>query len=59
MNETIEKMKDDSDDKYSTMNEKVTTVGKRMTMLEDLNNRGSEMKANAMEGNKTQEDQNQ
>ena len=49
------KMKDDSDDKYSTMNEKITAMGKRVTMLEDLNNRGSEMKANDMEDNKTQE----
>ena len=30
-----------------------------MTMLKDPNNRGSEMKANGMEGNISQEDQNQ
>ena len=30
-----------------------------MTILEDPNNRGSEMKANSMEGNSSQEDQNQ
>ena len=33
--------------------------GKMMTMLEDPNIRGSEMKANDTVGNKTQEDQNQ
>ena len=32
---------------------------KMMTVLEDPNNRGSEMKENDMEGNKTQVDQNQ
>ena len=50
-------MEEDSDDRYSRMNEKITTVEKRMTMLEDPNNRGSEMKANDMEGTKAQEEQ--
>ena len=52
-------MEEDSDDRYSRMNEKITTVEKRMTILEDPNNRGSEMKANDMEGTKAQEEQNQ
>ena len=52
-------MEEDSDDRHSVMNEKITTVEKGMTMLEDPNNRGSEMKANDMEGTKAQEEQNQ
>ena len=52
-------MEEDSDDRYSIMNEKITTVEKRMTMLEDPNNSGSERKANDMEGTKAQEEQNQ
>ena len=60
MNMAIENMKEDSDDKYSRMNEQNHHHGKkRMTMLEDPNNKGSETKANDMEGTKTQEDQNQ
>ena len=46
-------MKEDSDDKYSIMNENNHHHGKIMT------NRGSETKANDVECHKTQEDQNQ
>ena len=52
-------MKEDSGDKYSIMNERITTMEKRMTMLEDPKNRGSQMKVNDVECHKTHEDQNQ
>ena len=51
-------MEEGSDGKYSMMSEK-SPLWKKMTVLEDPNNRGSEVKANDMEGNKTQEDWNQ
>ena len=49
-NTNIDKLKEQNDNKYNRMNEKITTMEKMMTMLEDPNERGS--------GTKTQEDQN-
>ena len=57
-NTTIEKMKEEDDDKANRMNEKITTMEKRMTMLEDPNSRGSGTKMNDTEGNISQEKQN-
>ena len=51
-------MKEDSDDKYDRMSEK-SLVWKKVIMLEDPNNGGSETKTNDVERHKTQEDQNQ
>ena len=58
MNRTIGKMEEDSDDRHSIMNEKITTVEKGMTMLEDPSNRGSEIgtKAQGAESEKSRSD---
>ena len=43
----------------TTINEKITTVERRLPMLEDRSSRESEMKVNAEDYHKTQGDQNQ
>ena len=58
-NTTIEKMKGFGEDKYDKMNEKITTMERRLTMLEEPNTRERELKVNAEEFHKTQGDQNQ
>ena len=45
----LSKKKEDNDDKYNRMKEKIIFMVKRMTMLEDPNSRGSEMKTNDTE----------
>ena len=58
MTTKIDKLNEENDDKYNRMNEKITTMEKRMTMLEDPNNIGSGTKTNDTEGNNSEEDQN-
>ena len=58
MNTTIKSMKDEEEDKHRKMSEKITIMEKRLARLEDLDNRQSIMKTNAVEFHKTLEDKN-
>ena len=51
-------MKEGDDDKYNRMNEKITTMEKRRTMLKGPNSRGSGTRTNDTEGSNAQENQN-
>ena len=59
MNTTIEKMKDDGDDRYNKMNERITTMEKMMSVIEGSDKKVGETKVRVGEYYGTQEDQNQ
>ena len=61
MNTTIEKMKEDGEDKYGEMSEKISTIERRLTTLEDTSNKSGALKNTTLKnttkhkGNRTKE----